>query len=577
MYDRASRNLSQPLAMTEVSVGPGSYELASFLKGKVKNSVGYAPFGSMTSRETFVDVPDQTIAAPGPGQYDLKLRNANHIVGGQSLSNTSKRFEDLTEAIPGPGTYNLSKHSDWIKQLPQKQLYEEESEPRRRIILLRKTDPPSIPSPGKSYGYEEATDGSLKPQVMPERDESMGPAYYNVDHRETQTTRNYKGVFFGGKDSKRLSFKGSNQVPGPGAYDPYEPPENKMPIDLIIEEQQKRFYEAKIPRYHELVPKDEERKGVPAPGHYEIKSQFENLRQDPEFDITALVAPFGSQSKRFEGRTKTCPAPGSYDDPRTAFETLKRVKGVKSSPFGQTSIRFCDNKCSKSIPGPGSYNVPDQVSDVIKKNLMVKKKNVAFGSSSMRTFPITRTRKDSSPGPAHYINMDNKVVNNVGQLSSTFASITNRLLSPPPIVKDIPPPGSYEVRQSYDKTQGRVLYPGSQKTSRNSKKKGGFLSSTSRFKNGIHTTYSALSPGPGKYDVPTTQTKQGGLMVTKDTRFKFKKSEVPGPGKYQLSPQIAHSVLKGTFNATLNNPLSKSKHHDLNEKSSNRQNDILLT
>lgn len=51
-------------------------------------SVGYAPFGSMTSRETFVDVPDQTIAAPGPGQYDLKLRNANHIVGGQSLSNT---------------------------------------------------------------------------------------------------------------------------------------------------------------------------------------------------------------------------------------------------------------------------------------------------------------------------------------------------------------------------------------------------------------------------------------------------------------------------------------------------------
>ena len=43
-------------------------------------------------------------------------------------------------------------------------------------------DPPSIPSPGKSYGYEEANDGSLKPQKMPDKDFSMGPAYYNVDH-----------------------------------------------------------------------------------------------------------------------------------------------------------------------------------------------------------------------------------------------------------------------------------------------------------------------------------------------------------------------------------------------------------
>ena len=49
-------------------------------------------------------------------------------------------------------------------------------------MFLRKTDPPSIPSPGKSYGYEEANDGSLKPQKMPDRDQSMGPAYYNVDH-----------------------------------------------------------------------------------------------------------------------------------------------------------------------------------------------------------------------------------------------------------------------------------------------------------------------------------------------------------------------------------------------------------
>lgn len=50
--------------------------------------VGYAPFGSMTSRETFVDVNDQIIAAPGPGQYDPLLKNLDRVKGGQSLSNT---------------------------------------------------------------------------------------------------------------------------------------------------------------------------------------------------------------------------------------------------------------------------------------------------------------------------------------------------------------------------------------------------------------------------------------------------------------------------------------------------------
>ena len=52
--------------------------------------VGYAPFGSMTTRETFVDVSDQTITAPGPGQYDPLLKNLDRVKGGQSLTNTVK-------------------------------------------------------------------------------------------------------------------------------------------------------------------------------------------------------------------------------------------------------------------------------------------------------------------------------------------------------------------------------------------------------------------------------------------------------------------------------------------------------
>ena len=38
-------------------------------------SDGYAPFLSMTSRDTHINLQDTNIAAPGPGQYD------NHAYG----------------------------------------------------------------------------------------------------------------------------------------------------------------------------------------------------------------------------------------------------------------------------------------------------------------------------------------------------------------------------------------------------------------------------------------------------------------------------------------------------------------
>ena len=65
---------------------------------------------------------------------------------------------------------------------------------------------------------------------------------------------------------------------------------------------------------------------------------------------------------------------------------------------------------------------------------MTKKNKVAFGTSSVRTVPMTRTHEDLFPGPAHYTNTDKKAKQDV-QLSSTFASLTDRLHSPPPIVK----------------------------------------------------------------------------------------------------------------------------------------------
>lgn len=48
------------------------------------------------------------------------------------------------------------------------------------VTYIRKPVAPSIPFPGRSFGYEEDEYGDLKPQQIPDRDTTMGPAYYDA-------------------------------------------------------------------------------------------------------------------------------------------------------------------------------------------------------------------------------------------------------------------------------------------------------------------------------------------------------------------------------------------------------------
>jgi len=54
--------------------------------------------------------------------------------------------------------------------------------PCPHIKYTRQPTAPSIPIPGKSYGYEETETGGLLPQAPPDRDKTIGPAYYVVNH-----------------------------------------------------------------------------------------------------------------------------------------------------------------------------------------------------------------------------------------------------------------------------------------------------------------------------------------------------------------------------------------------------------
>lgn len=55
--------------------------------------------------------------------------------------------------------------------------------------------------------------------------------------------------------------------------------------------------------------------------------------------------------KRFDENNKLTPAPGAYNDPRNALEALKKITGMKRSPFGQTAVRFHPENKTKLTPG----------------------------------------------------------------------------------------------------------------------------------------------------------------------------------------------------------------------------------
>ncbi|CAF4680977.1 unnamed protein product, partial [Rotaria magnacalcarata] len=46
-----------------------------------------------------------------------------------------------------------------------------------------------------------------------------------------------------------------------------------------------------------------------------------------------------------------------------------------------------------------------------------------------------------------------------------------------------------------------------------------------------------------------------GVAPVRDSRFRYEISKVPGPADYELSPLMQDTVLRGTFNSTLNNPI----------------------
>ncbi|XP_053317551.1 sperm-tail PG-rich repeat-containing protein 2 [Spea bombifrons] len=544
MYDRAPRSLAVCIGSTQENVGPGSYDLRH---EKTSTTGGYAPFLSIAKRDFTFDI-QQTLVAPGPGHYDLSSIK-DKVKGGQTLQNKELRFKEYVSSMPGPGEYDLLVGVD--REGPRKKEVTS-AKPQKRVLSQVKRHPksgaPSIPTPGQAFGYEENEDGSLVRQPPPAMDDTLGPAYYLLSNKDTYATLKYKGVHFAKYSGKRTEFR-NQEGPGPGEYD--IDPESALHYENVnSKKEDKKKYEPFIPRYHEVIALQEEKKGVPGPGNYDIIRQFEK-EQRLSKSANIPQPPFLSKAERFLPVKSITPAPGTYNEQRTAFESLKKTSSFAQTPFGQTAARFTKESRLQKTPGPGSYNIFNYgiARDIMKKANLDSARNGGLGSSAARAPSISKRDVISTPGPAHYVVKDKIAEPYKHRTSSVFSSGTERLILNTEL-KDTPPPGSYNICESFEILHGKGRYR-PPRTLQAKRKHASFLSGAPRT---IQLKTDTEVPGPGAYNPVMKLVTQVALSVPKEERFKEPKEDTPGPGTYELSSVFKDTVLKGTFNATLPNP-----------------------
>ncbi|XP_066892995.1 sperm-tail PG-rich repeat-containing protein 2 isoform X1 [Kogia breviceps] len=522
MYARASRVLRLAEGgSTEDHVGPGSYQVP-FLKQQATG--GYAPFLSLAAREITSTVASNTEkAVPGPGHYNVSEVQYN-IKGGQSLQNREKRFKKFISDGPGPASYDQSYPGTLAMNRKIREAKEHlQSKMSRALTVSRSVDVPSIPSCGWSYGYHINEDGSITKHLPPAIDSTLGPAFYKPQFDFSNVTLKYKGIHFGNSLGRlQLPIKSG---PGPGQYDITQ--KKALHYENInIKKDQQQNHCSNLPRLYEVIILQEEKKGVPGPGKYDIKSQFQK-NESVSSNVNDASPAFLSQSQRFVPMKSITPAPGAYNESRTAFKPLKKTPGLKNTSFGQSAARFTQDSRTEKMPGPGFYNIQNNILiDNFNNTCLKKQEKSAFGSSVPRTLFLVQKEVFLTPGPASYkVRGISEELPNLTNRYAAFSSRTERTTKVSDM--DVPAPGTYDVQKSYEMSQVQHKYmPPRSLVSRI--KHASFLSTTPRCLDKMND-----GPGPATYYPVLKKSCSIPLFVKASKRFKDSKEITPGPATYE--------------------------------------------
>ncbi|XP_016807385.1 sperm-tail PG-rich repeat-containing protein 2 isoform X6 [Pan troglodytes] len=375
-----------------------------------------------------------------------------------------------------------------------------------------------------------------------------GPGHYNVSEAQC----NIKGGHSLQNREKRFK-KFISDNPGPGSYDQFYPRTQDIMNRKVLETRE--HLQSKISRSPTLT-RSVDVPSIPSCGKsygYHINDDGSIIKCFPPACDSTLGPAYYKPQFRFLPMKSITPAPGTYNEPRTALKSLKKTSGLKNIPFGQSAVRFTQDIRTEEMPGPGFYNVLNNTIIASVRNICSKKqKKSAFGSSVPRTFFWVQKEACATPGPADYQEFWHSQgggisdeLPNLTNKYAAFLSSAKRTMKVPDMV--IPAPGSYDVHRSYEMSQVKHKYmpPRSLMAKR---KHASFLSATPRCLEKVTD-----GPGPAAYNPVLRKSCPIPLFVKASKRFEESKEITPGPATYELSPFLRHTVLKRTFNVTLPN------------------------
>ena len=222
----------------------------------------------------------------------------------------------------------------------------------------------------------------------------------------------------------------------------------------------------------------------------------------------------------------------------------------------QSSARFepLNSYKARSAPGPGQYRIGGFAEDNLRKAIIESRRRPAFGQSAERSFSLMKT-KDTTPGPAQYKVEDKSsaIKVNAKLKSANFASNTKRDM----IIEETPGPTAYDAAKAYENLVNVRREPPRNRSALKRQKSFNIVS-----RRDFKLAATEETPGPGAYDVDiSTKRPVVHFATVNDDRWHEGGHQValPGPADYELSPIYLNTLLKGTFNATLNNPLIVGK------------------